>query len=421
LTEHGFRTAFSDFHNHFHATAVRSTASEDAQQAARDRDLLLAEVERNPGDARSVFLLAHTYFDLGDFANARRWYARRVEMGGWDEEIFFAMYRIAEAMGQLGEPWPTVEDAFLRAWEFRPTRAEPLYSIAFRYRLEQQYQLGYLFAKLAAQIPLPDTDTLFVYTHIYAWCATDEQAICASQIGQLAEAFTLCRRLLAGADIPDSQRSRVTANRDISVPVMLEAASAYPDTLIHSLVTGPGDATVTVTVIAGPELAATEATLNSFLNCCTDISAVGRFLVLDTGLPAPDRAKLQQRYRFLQFADSEPDPPLSQIRTHIDGQYWLHLHHGWRFFAPENYITRLTAILHAEPHVSQVAINYTDATQLTSASAPEALVRHAPNTGRYLLTNQPANGPAMVDTTRLHHTTGGHTATLDEVLCITTT
>ena len=37
---------------------------------ARDRDLLLAEVERNPDDERSVFYLAQSYFNLGDFANA---------------------------------------------------------------------------------------------------------------------------------------------------------------------------------------------------------------------------------------------------------------------------------------------------------------------------------------------------------------
>ena len=74
-------------------------ATRSGQKFARDRDLLLAEVERNPEDRRSVFYLAQSYFDLGDFANARKWYARRVEMGGWDEEVFFAMYRLAAVDG----------------------------------------------------------------------------------------------------------------------------------------------------------------------------------------------------------------------------------------------------------------------------------------------------------------------------------
>ena len=61
---------------------------------------MLAKVERNPEDARSVFFLAQTYFRLGDFVNARKWYARRVEMGGCDEEVYCAMYRLAESMAQ---------------------------------------------------------------------------------------------------------------------------------------------------------------------------------------------------------------------------------------------------------------------------------------------------------------------------------
>jgi len=44
----------------------------DPQKYARDRDLLLAEVERNPDDGRSVFYLAQSYFDLGDFVFSDR-------------------------------------------------------------------------------------------------------------------------------------------------------------------------------------------------------------------------------------------------------------------------------------------------------------------------------------------------------------
>ena len=129
-------------------------------KSEQERDQLLAKVERNPEDARSVFFLAQTYFQLGDFDIAHKWYARRVEMGGSDEEVYYAMFRLAESMQQLGEPWPDVEDAYLRAWYFRPTRAEPLLPIATGYRLSQRYRLAYLFAQRAAEIPVPEDDLL---------------------------------------------------------------------------------------------------------------------------------------------------------------------------------------------------------------------------------------------------------------------
>jgi glycosyltransferase involved in cell wall biosynthesis len=424
----------------------------DPQKYARDRDLLLAEVERNPEDARSVYYLGQSYLDLAitqgdvaDYDHARKWFARRVEMGGWDEEVYYAMYSIGEALAGLGAPWPEVQDAYLRAWEFRPTRVEPLYAIARRYRVDGRYRLGYLFAQRAAEIPLPEDDTLFVRADIHSWMAIDEQAVCASWINKHAEAFTLNRRMLARADIPDGDRPRIAANRDVCVPTMIEAASPYPEAQVQSLqrlASSPRDTEVVVSLVAGPDLARIEHTLNSFLNCCTDVSRVGRFLVIEAGLAARDRATLRERYGFLEFdrlgpADG-PGAQLAQLRAQIDGRFWLHLGEGWQFFAPENLITRLTAVLEAEPQVFQVGINVGDAVKLTGASAPETTVRRTPDADRYVLTEQVACGPAMFDTARLDRAGGVHdsdpdpiaalgrraaaarlgAASLDEVLCI---
>ncbi|OBI90985.1 glycosyltransferase [Mycobacterium sp. 1245805.9] len=417
--------------------------SQDPQKYARDRDLLLAEVERNPEDARSVFYLAQSYFDLGDFANARKWYERRVEMGGWDEEIYYSMVRLAEAMAHLDWPWQVVQDAYLKAWEFRPTRAEALHAIARRYREDQRYLPGHLFAERAAQIPFPEKDVLFVGADVYAWRAMDEQAVCAFWIGKQIEAFRLCRRLLALPEIPDGDRQRIAGNRDFSVPTMLEAGSSYPDALVRRLGADPGAAKVVVSLVAGPDRETTEHAINSFLNYCLDASLwVGRFLVINTGLSVRDRALLCERFGFLEVVDSSrgdgPAGQLSRLRAQIAGRFWLHLGQGWRFFAPENYITRLISVLEAEPQVFQVGINFADAVQLTGACAPEAAVRRAPNAGRYVLSDAVARGPAMFDTTRLDWagntgatdadpvaelgrwavTRGLRAATLDEVLCV---
>jgi glycosyltransferase involved in cell wall biosynthesis len=392
--------------------SVRNLSGE---KFARDRDLLLPEVERNPEDSRSVFYLAQSYFDLGDNVNARKWYERRVEMGGWDHEtVYFSMLRLAESMANLGEPWPNVQDAYLRAWEFRPTRAESLYSIAFHYRAMQRYRLGYLFAQRAAQIPLPESDNLFVMADIYSWRTIDEQAVCAYWLGKHDEAFTLSRRLLAHPDLPVDVRPRIAVNRDYSAPAMIEAALSYPDTLVRNLITGSRNADVTVSLVAGPNHTATEQTLNSFLHCCTDLARIGRFVVFESGISTQDREMLHDRYPFLEFIESTND-----LRTHIQGRFWLHLSQNWQFFAPEKFITRLTAVLAAEPEVFQVGINFTDATTLIGNCAAEDVVHRTPDAGRYVLTAAIANGPAMIDTTRPDETdTGPHTATLDEVLCI---
>ena len=95
-------------------------------------------------------------------------------------------------------------------------------------------------------------------------------------------------------------------------------------------------------------------------------------------------------------------------------------------------------MLDADPQVFQVGINFADAAKLTGACAAEEAIRRAPDTGRYLLTEAMASGPAMFDTARLDRAIGVHdndpapptqrrrpptraglrTASLDEVLCI---
>jgi len=412
----------------------------DPQKYARDRDLLLAEMERDPNDSRSAFYLAQSYFDLGDYANSRIWYGRRAEMGGWEEEVYYSMLRVAESMARLDEHWPDVQDAYLRAWEFRPIRAEGLYAIAHRYRSTERYQLGYMFASQAARIPLPEGDRLFVGGDVHNWRALDEQAVCASWINRKAEAFHLSRKLLARSDVPDRDRARISANRDLQVPVLINSAAQYSEERARKLSAGPRGE-VTVSLVAGPTRAATEHTLNTFINTCNDLERIDRVLLLHAGLTAEDRVALVEKYRFLDFVEGtstdNPVENLARLRQAVGGRFWLQLGKNWQFFAPEMLMGRLRAVMASEPDVFQVAINFGDAADLTGACASEDTVRRTAHGGRYVLTDTVARGPALFDVLRLDQaggfvitdseplvmlgkraaSMGLRTATLDEVLC----
>jgi len=424
-----------DYHVEYRSCGGRS---KDAQKFERDRDLLLVEVGRHPADSRSVFYLAQTYFDMGDVVNARAWYARRVEMGGWDEEIYYSMLRIAESMAALNEPWTEIQDAYLRAWEFRPNRAEALHAIAVKYRTDNRFQLGHLFAQRAASIPFPDQDVLFVNAAVHTWSARDEQSICASWMGNHSEAIALCRDILTQRGVPEADRQRITRNRDFSVPAMLDAASVYPAALARQIVLGKGDFGVTASLVAGSDLNATEHALNSFLNCCADVSKIGRVLMICDGMSAESYETLTDRYCFLEPLRFPHGARLPQIRERVTTRFWLHLGSGWRFFAVDNYVSRLSAVLEHEPEVFQVGINFQDSTTLSGVCAADDVLRRKPDTGGYVIADHVSTGPSMFDTFRLdwagvldsfdrdmpeqphQQTYGGaaRTATLDEVLCI---
>ncbi|HPX38336.1 MAG TPA: glycosyltransferase [Mycobacterium sp.] len=376
----------------------------DPSTYRRDSEILLAEVQRNPDDARSVFYLAQSYEAAGDFANARIWRERHIQMDDWDQMIYQSMFKLAATMDKLGEPWAEVQDAYLRAWAYRPIRAEALNAIAVHYRRAEQYELGYLFAARAARIPRPASDTFFIQQIVYEWHAADEQAVCASWIGRAAEALRIWRRLLTLDSVPYEERARMLTNRDLMAGQRLVECATYPADLVRRPA-GRVDAEVTARVIAGPDRAITEATLNSFLRCCTDLDRVGRFAIVDGGLSSTDRAVLAELYPFIEFASDTGQG---------GGRYVLELRQGWRFFTEEALVTRLIGVLEAEPQVSRVGVNLGDAVHMSFDSPACTGVRTTTTGGRYLLVDSASRGPVMIDTTRAT----GETATLDEVFCV---
>ena len=410
-----------DYHIHGRRLGARN---KDPQKYAKDAAVLLAYVSEHPDDEAAVFYLAQSYYDGGDFENSRDWYARRVEMVECAEEVFYSLLRRARSLAELKAQGTQVEDAYARAWAYRPTRAEPLYELAYRMRLSQRYEMGYLFARQAAALPLPAENWVIVDTDVYTWRAIDEQAVCASWIGRKKETFELCRRLLTVADVDEQERARFAANRDVGVPELLEETAAYPADLARRP-RGRRAAEVTFSLVGGLDGESSERTLNSFLRCCTDVEKVDRFLLLDTGLSAADRAHLAERYPFLEFLAGEagmtPAEQIDRIAEAMGGRYWLHCGPGWQFFAADPLITRLCSVLQAEPGVFQVGINLGDATTLTGTAASAATTRSTVGTGRYVLTGTVSHGPNMVDVDRLGTRSGAAnfgSATLDEVLCI---
>ena len=165
-----------------------------------------------PKNERYHFYLAQSYFDAQDFKSAQEWYEKRAELGGWEEEVFYSWYRVAMCASLTEEAWPMVCQMFLRAWEYRPSRVEPLYQISRIYRLSGHPRLAYMFAKQALDIPFPQGDILFIPTEMYDWQVLDELASTAFYVGAFQEGYDACMKLLQDNKFPESERQRIMTN-----------------------------------------------------------------------------------------------------------------------------------------------------------------------------------------------------------------
>ncbi|HEX5959544.1 MAG TPA: hypothetical protein VFY92_12925, partial [Hyphomicrobiaceae bacterium] len=169
-----------------------------------------------------VFYLAQSYRDSGQLQKSLEGYQRRAAMGGWDEEVWYALFEVAKLSERLGLPAPQVTERYLAAYQHRPRRAEPLVELARFHRERNEVALAHLFALRAINIPKPD-DTLFLDTAAYSWRALDEFAVASYWMGEYKAAARACEWLLENGVLPLEQLARVTDNLNFSRTGMANA------------------------------------------------------------------------------------------------------------------------------------------------------------------------------------------------------
>jgi glycosyltransferase involved in cell wall biosynthesis len=177
-----------------------------------DAAVLRQCLEEEPGNLRHLFYLAQSLRDAGELEESLRVYRERAaHTEGWDEETYFAMLQVARILSWLNRPFLEVQDAFLAAHFFRPTRAESLGLLAEYCRKERQFNAGRMYASLAMKIKRPK-DGLFVTAAWYEWRAADECAISSYWAGDYRTCRDICIALLSNASLPAAQQERVRTN-----------------------------------------------------------------------------------------------------------------------------------------------------------------------------------------------------------------
>lgn len=192
---------------------ARNVGITPVEKYSRDAQVLENALIDEPDNVRYKFYLGQSYFDSQQWEKAIDAYMRRVEAGGWPEEIYYSLYRIAVAKAMLNRPWGEIMEAFLAAYNFRPIRAEPLYHIAQIYRTKMQMPaVAFMFAKAASEIPFPVNDILFVPDAIYNYGILDEIGATAHAAGFPYVGRAACIKLLQDNKIPKTEIERIRNN-----------------------------------------------------------------------------------------------------------------------------------------------------------------------------------------------------------------
>ena len=180
----------------------------------RDIKLLTQGLIDKPNNDRYTFYLANSYRDNGENDKAIETYRKRIEIGGWIEEIWQSYYSIGRCYRNIGNQSEAII-AWMDAYHIFPNRIENLYEIINHYRVAGKNTLAYHFYLLAEESrqKYSDRDHLFTLMDIYEYKIDYELSIigyyCNKDNHDLQQA---CMKTIAHKSVTDGIFRNVLSN-----------------------------------------------------------------------------------------------------------------------------------------------------------------------------------------------------------------
>lgn len=182
-----------------------------ADKFERDIKLLTQGLEQEPENERYLFYLAQSYICLNKYDDAIKWYQKRIDKGGWKEEVWYSKFMIGQCYEGMGQ-WDKALDCYLDAHQFNPERAETLYQISRYYRLKEKYHLSYLFAHQGSQVPYPQQQILNVSYPIYDYLFDEDISVAAYYTPHKEEGYAATNRLMLKKEVPQHIKDQAYKN-----------------------------------------------------------------------------------------------------------------------------------------------------------------------------------------------------------------
>lgn len=177
----------------------------DPKRYLKDAAILQNECSKDPDNPRLVFYLAQSYAAAYENDRAIQYYAQRSEMGGDKDEVFWSIYFSACLKENMNLDSQMIIESYHKAYQYDPSRAEPLCFLA-RYLLKiGNFALAYLCARVAVSLKRPQT-IHFVQREVYEYSSLLFLAYSEHLLRLYGDAEKSYHKLLKIKELPDRER-----------------------------------------------------------------------------------------------------------------------------------------------------------------------------------------------------------------------
>lgn len=140
----------------------------------RDERLLLKGIEEEPMlRSRYYFYLGQTYLCLKNYEKSMEYYKKRIEEGGWYEEVWFSYFAICQIYIELDNKEFTlkyekeIEDYAIKAFEFNSKRSDSLFFAGQYFLVRNKLDKVQEYIDKGKDVPFPSKELIFVEPFVY--------------------------------------------------------------------------------------------------------------------------------------------------------------------------------------------------------------------------------------------------------------
>lgn len=337
--------------------------SKDPQKYQKDKLLCKRARKEDPEhEAHYCFYGGQSCMDSGDYEGGILEYRDRIKFGGWYEQVYYSYYKIATATRILKKPEAEVVKAYLDAYNFLKSRAEPLYELGLYYNEKREFDTALKYLEEGNKIPFPKDQVLFLFKDVYDWKIKFLMAAIYNIKKRYNDSLSMCDKILASKEstINNNTRDQTEKLKYANINFVKDQYIIYNQKIINvltNIVKMKTDANNKISLLVkfnGTDFDLLENTLNSFINCCSDLSLIDHWICITNNDNYNNyNTKIAELYPFIKIInDSDCD-----VTSIINTLYYINMESGWTFFEKRNYIKNSLDIIEKGDKIQQVYFN----------------------------------------------------------------
>jgi hypothetical protein len=182
--------------------------------------------------------------------------------------------------------------------------------------------------------------------------------------GKHRDSFLTTKRVLDMRNISEELSKQIISNRRFTIDTVENDWNYYNSALVAKLCNRRKRPVklITFTMTTCKRFELFTQTMNTFLNCCTDIDLIDEWYCIDDSSSEEDRRRMCTMYPFVTFLlknrDQKGHPQsMNIIRDMVNTPYLFHLEDDWKFFEQRPFISELLEVLGQDRNFGQVLIN----------------------------------------------------------------